>query len=498
MRSTPLPVPRLVRQRTSAPLIALSVAFSGCFDARVVPEIEQIVELPGSFESRQQGGGELSRVPLQRWCSDFDQPELDRLVERAFEANLNLLASWARLEQSAALLDQTRSNLWPQVTLDATASRSKQPAFGGQDLPGLPTSFTNNFYRVEGSVAYEVDLWGKLKAQREAAALDYRASRADVEAAALSLTSSIAEAWFDALANDEKARLLQAQIELNQGYVELLEMRFEQGVSSLLDVAQQRQQIASLKTQRHATVQAGELARQRLAALIGRAPQESSELVQEEGLGLPELPPLPELGVPADLLERRPDLRAATRRLEAANARVAVAVRDRLPSLRLSFSTFLQALELERLLEDVFWSAAAALSEPLVDGGRRRAEVTRAEAAEREAYYVYGQALLTALGEVQGALTSEHYQESVIEDLEAQRELAATSLDLARSRYSRGAFDFLRVLTSQQALQQVEQSLVDAKRRQLANRLQLCRALGGSWTESIAPPAPPRPELKSQ
>ncbi len=468
---------------------ALVVLLGGCFGNRAKPEVQELVELPQEFvlpESDAQSSASMQKIPLDRWCSDFGQSELDRLVELAFEKNLDLMASWARLEQSAAVLAQTNSNRMPQVNLDGQASRTKNPAFGGQPIPGQPSFFTNNFYKVEGSVAYEIDLWGKLAAQRQAAELDYQASRADVETAALSLTSSVAEAWFDVIAQQQKYELLQEQIELNERYVELLELRFEQGLSSVIDINQQRQQIENLKGQQRTITQQKVLAEQRLAILIGQVPDKNAgELFASDSLTLPELTALPDAGVPADLLERRPDLRAASIRLEAANKRIAVAVRERLPTIQLSASTFLQALDLSNFVDDIFWSIAGVASAPIFDGGRRRAEVVRAEAAQKEAYYTYGHTLLTALGEVQTAIVSEHYQAEFIQDLKSQKELADVSLELSRERYQRGNFDFLRVLTSLQSLQQIEQSIIDAQRRQLSNRLQLCRALGGTWTQSL-------------
>lgn len=468
-------------------LLALSTQVA-CFGNQKVPDVKETVEMPASFATLEQQDNELQKIPLDSWCSDFNQPELDRVVNLAFEKNLNLMASWARLEQSAAILEQTRSNRMPQANLNANASRSKSPAFGGQNIPGQPTSFTNSLYRVEGTVAYEVDLWGKLAAQREAAEFDYQASRADVETAALSLTSSVAEAWFDVVAAQQKYELIEEQIKLNERYVELLELRFEQGLSSILDINQQRQQIQSLLAQQRNVEQQQVLARQRLAVLLGATPEQAKTLFTVEGLTLPTLNTIPEVGVPADLLERRPDLRAASLRLEAANKRIAVAVRERLPTLQLSLSTFLQALELANLVNDVFWSVAGAATQPLFDGGRRRQEVVRAEAAQKEVFYTYANTLLTALNEVQSALVSEHYQAQFIEDLQQQHQIAETSLTLSRERYQRGNFDFLRVLTALQSLQQIEQSMVDAQRLQLTNRVQLCRALGGSWTQDLQPP----------
>ena len=185
---------------------------------------------------------------------------------------------------------------------------------------------------------------------------------------AFSLTSQVAEAWFDVLAQRQKRELFNEQIELNERYVELLELRLAQGQGSALDVNQQQQQIEQLRSQIETITQQEVLAMQRLAILMGKAPSEGASMVPAGIIALPELPALPDAGVPADLLERRPDLRRSYKQLEAANRRIAVAVRDRLPTVRLSPSLFLQAIKIGDLLDEIFWSATAAISQPLVDG----------------------------------------------------------------------------------------------------------------------------------
>lgn len=465
---------------------ALALLAAGCFGERPVPGVDEVVEVPETFQAPQ--GPPVEQPPLDAWCSDFNHPGLEDMIGRAFEDNLDLKASWARLSQTFALLRQTRSNLYPTLDAEVQASVRRQQFF----IPGpdglIVSADVLTQYSPSLGAAYEIDLWGKLAARREAARLDFESSRADVQTLALSLTSQLAEAFFDVLAQRQKRALLREQIELNERYVALLELRLSKGVATALDVNQQRQQIEQLRAQLDQIDQAEALAAQRLALLVGEPPVRGAALVGEVGDELPALPALPGAGVPADLLERRPDLRAARRRLEAANTRVTVAIRERLPTIRLTASLFFQGQELGRLFEELLWSAAASIVQPIFQGDRLRAEVARAEAAQQEALYTYGTTLLTALSEVEGAMVSEHYQAQFIEDLERQRELASGALELARARYQRGALDFLRVLTALQSLQQIEQSLVDARRRQLSNRIQLCQALGGSWTRQLQPP----------
>ena len=333
---------------------------------------------------------------------------------------------------------------------------------------------------------YEVDLWGRLAAQREAASYNTQAARADVETIALSLTSQVAEAWFNVVAQRQKSKLLDEQMELAERYLELLEMRLAQGTAGALDVNQQIQQIEQLRGQQAVFASAERRAQIQLATLLGRAPSAELAKTADE---LPDVGAIPSAGVPADLLERRPDLRAAYLRLQASNRSIAEAVRAQLPTVRLSLSAFLQSDALDTLFETILYSIGGSFSQPVIDGGRRGAEVDRAEAAQLEAFYTYSNTFVTAMGEVESAMVAESFQGSFIGQLELQRDRAQVSLDLSRERYVNGSGDFLRVLTSLQSLQALEQSLIDSRRQQLTNRITLCRALGGSWTKGLEAPA---------
>jgi len=204
---------------------------------------------------------------------------------------------------------------------------------------------------------------------------------------------------------------------------------------------------------------------------------------------LPDLPPLPTTGVPSELLKRRPDLRAAQRRVEAADYPVAAAVAARYPRLSLSASVSSQPSNFNDYLLDPLWTLAANLALPLIDGGRRVAEVERTRAVVSEAVAAYGKAVLQALVEVENALVQERQQIANIEQLREQVQVSSVTLDQARQRYGHGLADFLTVLTALRSHQEVELGLLDAKRQLLSHRIQLCRALGGTWAEQVSPPS---------
>lgn len=459
---------------------------TGCFGNRPIPDVDKVIKLPKEY-AKAPG---IQAPVMQKWCADFGDPKLKSLIDQAFESNLDVRVAWNRLAQSRVIGVQVDSGLYPTVDVSAQVSQQRAGII-------TPTGIVNidvRQYRPTVAAAYEVDLWGRLAAQREAARLDFDASRADVDAVIMSVTSEVASAWFDVLQQRQKSMVLVQQKEVARKYIELLMVQLRYGSGNALDVTQQQQQIQALEAQKVTVDALLAQSKVRLAALLGVSVQElalpdptTSKALPDENL--PQSPPIPAVGIPADLLERRPDVRAAHIRLLASNKRIAVAVRNRLPSLQLSLNLFLQATTLAALVDTVLWNVAAQASAPLIDGGRRRADVRLAELRQDESLLNYASAVLTALNDVQLALIQVDLQDKSVELILAQQENAQTALDLVRDRYQQGADTYLRILTAQQSLQSLEQSVVDAKRAQLGSRVQLCRALGGSWIQAKEPKA---------
>lgn len=469
-------------------LVTATIAISlSCTGAQYADRTDDVVGLPASY-------GEVSVAdapPLDRWCSDFGSPELETLVDRAFDENLDLRQAWARLEQADAVRRQARASIFPAIGADLSAGVNRQSTFELVPDPdgGPPTAEavgeTGTNFRGSLGASYEIDLWGRLAAQRQAAGYDLAAARADVESIAISITSQVAEAWFDVVAAQQKVDLLEDQIEIAEKYLELTRLRLSQGVATALDVNQQDQQLELLHGQLVRIRGQQAVAQTRLAVLLGKTPGEGPAISTTE---LPDLPALPSTGAPGDLLHRRPDIRSAHLRLMSADSRTASAARDKLPKLTLSASVFLQAAELGNLVDDVFWAITGTLAQTVWQGGRKDAVQAQAEAIAKERLWAYARVVVQAIADVHNAVVLETSQEEFLERLENQRERAQTALDLARDRYRSGSLDYLRVLTSLQSVQQLEQSLVDAERQQLSNRVSLCRALGGSWTTELADP----------
>jgi outer membrane protein, multidrug efflux system len=455
---------------------ALAVA-AACNPHTVTRNPAPPIAVPDAY----QGGAGAAELP-ETWWTAFGDEQLAALVDRSLRANLQLGASWARLAQARAVARQAGALRWPQ--LDATAEAGRQRLrfdFGEQ---GVITPQVSRF-AISAAAGYEVDLWRRMSSGARAAGLEAAAAADDLQAMAISLVAEVSEAWFEIVSLRAQRKLVEEQLRISETFLELTKLRFQQGLASALEVYQQQQQLVATRARLPLIDGAVEVQHQRLALLLGRPPGDLEGIDRDT---LPELPPLPATGVPADLLERRPDVRAAMRLVEAADYRVAVAVADRLPSLRLTGSVSTQASDVTDLFRTPLWSLFAGITAPLFDRGRRKAEVERTRAVVDERLMGYGQVLLQAMFEVDSALVLERQQLLHIADLEEQLEVAALTLRAANERYRQGLIDYLPVLTALQTEQQTQLSLLQARRDLISYRIQLCRALGGTWTETLPPP----------
>ena len=459
---------------------SVSAAVAACSPHRVIKDPPPPVEVAKTYR----GGSDYdSRAPMglpERWWRDFKDRALNRLVELSLRDSLQIRAAWARVKQARAVVIQANSGKFPQLDATASAGRQRQRFSVG----GSTTTQTSNLFSASIAAGYEVDLWRRLANGGNAAALDALAIRDDFEAIAISLAAEVTETWFDILAQRAQRKLIEEQLETNKTYFDLVQLRFQKGLASALDVHQQRQQLVTTRSQLALIDSSIRLLDYRLAILIGVTPGKF-DLTERSARVLPDMPQVPGTGLPAHLLERRPDVRAARRRVEAADYRVAVAVANRLPSLRLSGSTSLQSSSVTDFIASPLWSLLASITGPLFDGGRRKAEVVRQKAVVEERLMNYGQVLLQAMSEVESALDQEKHQLIYIAELEESVAIAGDQLREAQARYRQGLIDYLPVLTALQGKQRSELNLLLARRQLLSYRIQLCRALGGTWTQKL-------------
>jgi NodT family efflux transporter outer membrane factor (OMF) lipoprotein len=448
-------------------------------------EISEPVEMAGSYAgSRNEAAS--SAGDTNRWWTAFGDEQLNLLIAEAISSNFGLEQARQRLEQAYAVARKAGAAQIPQVNFGANAAAARTQI----QLPtGGTTLRDGELYGLNLAASYELDLWGRVSASKRAAVIDAQAASDNLETAAMSLAAQVADTWYRLSAFEEQLNLLKLQIKNSEDQVHLLEMRFSTGQATSLDVWQQREQLASLRTLPPPLEAAIAVTGHQLALLLGRRPQDGADFV----VGLcPELPPLPQVGIPADLLEKRPDVRAAMNRVRAADERVAAAVADRLPSLRLTASAGYSAPEMSQVFNDVLWNIAGNILMPVLDGGRRRAEADRAEAVMRERLAGYGAVLLTAMREVEDALVNESKGQEMLVRQQEQHEAADKTLYHAGMRYRRGLTDYLPVMNALNREQSLAQAMVKTRQQVLSYRIQLYRALGGKWMSKEFPVKSPR------
>lgn len=468
-------------------VLSLAAVSTGCLGSAHHGDLDTPVDVPETWTVELPEATETDERLDARWWRGLGMPGLNTAIDEALEGNLELRAAFLRVEQAETFVRQAQSGWYPNINAEVSVSRSRTPA--PQPLGPIEA----NSFDASVSAGYEVDIWGRTLAASEAAEMDVRATRANAEASALSLAARIAEAWIDVRYHRARLKLVEEQIETADALLEVTLARLNIARASALDVLQQRQNLEALRSSIPLIESQEEIARVRLALLLGRDP---SRPVDVPGDTLPALPATVPGGLPADLLEARPDVRAARRRAEAADSRIVVAVANRLPSLRLSASLFLSADEIGNLFDEIFWSVAASLSGVIWDGGRLDAEIDRAHLVLEESVLIWGQTVLRAIEEVQTALILERQQRLYIETLEERLELAEMALERARLQFAGGVSDYQRVISTLVSLQTLQSSMLDAQRQLISHRITLYRALGGTWTQDLE--APPRPVVRTR
>lgn len=418
------------------------------------------IEVPAEFSD----SGEVALEA--HWWTTFEDPGLDAAVEAALAGNLDLLAAAARVDAARALVDRRAADRSPQI--GATAR-------GGFDAPSDDQSPWSATVGLQAS--YEVDLWGRIAAQTSAEALRAEASQADYEAAAVTLTAEIALAWVRLGALEEELAVYDQQLATNETMLDMVERRFALGAVPAADVLRQRELVEATLQERELVQADIGIARNALAVLMGRGPHEDVP----QPTALLRAPALPATGVPADLLARRPDVRSAFLRLQAADRDVAAALAARYPQLDLAASLSTGGRAAEGIFRDWALSLAADVFAPLFQGGRIRADIERAEALERAQLYEYGQTMLVALREVEDALARERREEERLERLRERVNLAARSAERLEAAYLNGVASYLDVLAATTDVQRLERSVIAARASSVEHRIALYRALAGAF-----------------
>ena len=408
------------------------------------------------------------------WWTLFGDAVLDELMRRMPQGNLDLAQAEARFREARAALDASRAGLFPTLGVSGATTREGQ----GVSRAGNPA----NTYSLSATASWEVDLWGRVRRDVEAARSGEQASAADLVAMRLSLRSTLAQAYFSVRASQRQDALLARTLDEYARALEMTRNRLAAGVASPADVAAASVQLDQTRAQR---IRLGWQRQQQIhaiAVLLGQVPGRFS---LADGPGLPTVPEVP-VGVPSALLLRRPDVAGAERRVAQANARIGVAQAAWFPDLTLSAQGGYRAAEFASWIMTParFWTLGPTLAMSLFDGGARAAAVASARAAYDAQAAAYRKTVLDALREVEDALVQS--QALAEEQVARDRALAAAreTLRQVTNQYRAGLVDYLSVVQAQTSALSAEQTALDVRAERLTASAQLIAALGGGYTPS--------------
>ena len=476
MAFPPFPIHPDARRRRPGvtAVLAVVVMLGGCGAAVEAPDVAS--EMPERWrEAPRASAEEIGRD----WVAGFGDAELTRLVGLADLDNLDIAVARARIAEAEGQLAATSAALWPSVSGAADAARSGTPGTNSSPNPPFRTRVGDSF-RLGASASWQLDPWGSTRASVAAAAASLEATRFGLEAARLSVATSIADAHFQAAAAEDRLRLARQNVALAERVLAAIRRRFDVGTVTALDVAQQESVVA---TQRAAIPELETTLRQTrnsLVVLTGRAPEAMT--VRGGGLGRPRLPKVAP-GLPSRLLVRRPDVAAAEARLVAAAANVEVARTAFLPAVELTGSAGLSSAYLVNLLrpEAFAGSMAAGVTQAIFDGGARDGRLVTARAQHDELVATYRKTIHEALLDVENGLVAVE-QTRRREALQADVVRAARrAQQLTEERLSEGTIPITTVLDAQRTLFQAEDNQVAARLARFRAALDLIAALGGGF-----------------
>ncbi|HDZ45640.1 MAG TPA: efflux transporter outer membrane subunit [Halomonas sp.] len=428
------------------------------------------------------------RDEWRQWWRQFNDPALNQLVERATQDNLELTIQLARIQEARAQLGFAEAEQFPTVGFQAEATRERTPGaalpIDFEPIQDLITS-TNNQYSLAASLEYELDLWGRLANEREAALAAFQESQFARDAAEISVIGDVVTTYFNLKSAEAQQQLLDETLASYEETYRLQQLRFEYGDISELEVKQAEAEWLGLRSEIPSLAQQVESLRGALGVLVGMSPDELITALDTGNTPLASIAQpkkIPSV-MPSELLQRRPDIRSAEASLIAATAQVGVAEANRLPSLNLSSFLGTTAASSSDLFTDSAraWGIGASVMGPLFDFGRTRAGVEGAEALVEQAEGQYRLTVLTAFNEVRDALYSYDFTSQRADAVEEQISAIERARDLAVLMYDQGQVSQIERLDAERNLLSARLEQADARREQLASAATLFKTLGGGW-----------------
>lgn len=497
--------------RFAAPLLlAWALSLSGCSFAPPLQSPEVVTEIPEHFEHADTLG---AYTPL-KWWSVFEDPVLDRLIDSTLTSNLDLIEAVARVSELEATYRIERSALFPSINAAADASYNDQPAntgFGAQfsaltggegDAEGgageeVPTEQTSGpgrigieSYSASVSMSYEIDFWGRVKNSTRAALREYLATTADLDAARLAVINQTITTYFEVVDLRRRIAFSLETIDVLSERVSRTQERYDSGLASSFEL------YSILQDYRNTQANLPLLERQltdaegRLAVIVGEYAGQLDYLLGGELTPQRATESIP-VGLPAELLNQRPDVQAAAQRLEAARYQIGARKAEQYPTISPTGTLGLQSAELKDLFDLSQWylNIAGSITAPLIQGGRLKANVDAAEARYIQVAAAYTRTILTAYQEAESALAGMEEEEQRFEFFTGQRQEALSAVNLQSDRFENGVGTYLDYLDALRTFYNVETNLSSAARDLALARLSVHQALGGGWTEQDMNPS---------
>ncbi|CAM2152561.1 outer membrane protein, multidrug efflux system [Pararobbsia alpina] len=466
----------MLSARTGAALVA-TLAFAAC---SLAPDYK-VPETPVAASYKTTGPWTAAQPAdqLRRdgWWKIYNDAQLDDLEQRLIANNTDLAAALSHYAQALAFVRQTSAAEYPSLSASFNPQRDRQS--GTRPLRvGGPDQY--NTVTLGGEVDYEVDLWGRVRDSVAASKDEAMATKADLASVQLSLEVQLADDYMRLRGFDQQTQVLRQTVDAFAKALDLTQQLHGGGIVSGLDVSRAKTQLSSAKSDLSQNLAQRALVEHAIAVLVGTSASEFSMTENTALIGLPVIP----AGVPSTLLQRRPDIAAAERRVAEANEKIGVARAAYFPKIVLSAQGGFQSAFYAGLLSspNTFWAIGPNIAQYIFDGGLRRAQLDSAKAATDEAGAKYRGVVLGAFQQVEDNLTLINDLGTALEQQRDAADAAQNSVDLALNRYKEGAVGYLDVVQAQTALLDSQRSVVDIQTRQLSANVQLVRALGGGWS----------------
>ena len=456
-------------------LVAFLALASGC---AVGPRYERPeIGVPNAFSEGKAEGP----TSFERWWTGFHDPILEGLVVRAVEGNLDLQISAARIREARAARGIAAAGGLPQLRASGGYTRAKQLVARTDGILLAQGSSVQSIFEAGFDASWEIDVFGGVRRDEEAAVAQVHAAEEAREDLLVTLVADVARDYIELRGTDRQIEILDQTVEAQKESLALAQARFDSGMGTEFDVTRAQGLVAATVAQRPALEILRRQATYRLGVLLGREPEALlAEL--EAPRPIPSAPPEVPLVLPSELLARRPDLRRSERELATATARIGVATADLFPRFNLIGSFGRRSNDLSSFnASSQFWSGGLGFQWPILAGGRIRANIRVQEARQEQALLQYRKAILTALEEVENALSAHGRELLRKESLSASVAANRRALELANERYTSGLESFLAVLDAQRSLYAAEDQLVQSERNVAVALIAVYKALGGGW-----------------